>query len=198
MEKKPTYEELEIRVKELEKDELDRKRASDVLVESEPQFQEKLDLNLMSNGGMDAVTLNLADIIDTQAIQSLMDDFFSLTNIGVAILDLQGKILVATGWQDICTQFHRIHPEASKNCLKSDLELSNSVEPGTFKLYRCENNMWDMATPITVGEKRVGNLYLGQFLFESETPDLEVFRSQAQKYGFDEKKYLAALEKVPR
>ena len=171
---KPTYEELEQRVKELEKAEFKRKRAAN------------------------AVTLNLTDIIDTQAIQSLMDDFFSLTNIGVAILDLNGKVLVATGWQDICTQFHRVHPESCRNCLESDLELSNGVEPRTFRLYRCQNNMWDMATPITVGNKHIGNLYLGQFLFEAETPDLDVFRFQAQKFGFNEEEYLAALERVPR
>ena len=198
MAKKLTHEELEQRVKELEKAEFERKNAVDVLRESEQRFQKRLDSNLLPNGDADAVTLNLADIIDTRAIQSMMDDFFNLTNIGIAFLDLHGKILVATGWQDICTRFHRIHSESCRNCLESDLELSNGVEPGTFRLYRCKNNMWDMATPITVDDKHVGNLYLGQFLFEDETPDLEVFRSQAQKYEFNEEKYLAALERVPR
>jgi len=195
---KPTYEELEQRVKELEKAEFDRKKAVGVLGKSEPRIRKKLDGNRLPNGDPDVVTLDLATIIDIRAIQSMMDDFFNLTDIGIAILDLQGKVLVATGWQDICIQFHRTHPESCKNCMESDLELSNGVEPGTFRLYRCQNNMWDMATPITVGDKHVGNLYLGQFLFEEETPDLEVFRSQAQKYGFNEREYLAALERVPR
>jgi PAS domain S-box-containing protein len=194
---KPTYEELEQRVKELEQTEFARKRDLDELRESEPRTLKKLD-DRLPNGDPDATTLNLTDIIDIQAIQSMMDDFFNLTNIGIAIIDLHGKILVATGWQDICTQFHRKHPESCKSCLESDLELSNGIEPGTFRVYRCQNNMWDMATPITVGDKHVGNLYLGQFLFEAETPDLEVFRSQAQKYGFNEGEYLAALERVPR
>ena len=197
MTKKPTYEELEQRVKELEQAEFARKRDLDELRESEPRTLKKLD-DRLPNGDPDATTLNLTNIIDIQAIQSMMDDFFNLTNIGIAIIDLHGKILVATGWQDICTQFHRKHPESCKNCLESDLELSNGIEPGTFRVYRCQNNMWDMATPITVGDKHVGNLYLGQFLFEAETPDLEVFRSQAQKYGFNEGEYLAALERVPR
>ena len=197
MTKKPTYEELEQRVKELEQAEFARKRDLDELRESEPRTLKKLD-DRLPNGDPDATTLNLTNIIDIQAIQSMMDDFFNLTNIGIAILDLHGKILVATGWQDICTQFHRKHPESCKNCLESDLELSNGIEPGTFRVYRCQNNMWDMATPITVSDKHVGNLYLGQFLFEAETPDLEVFRSQAQKYGFNEGEYLAALERVPR
>ena len=107
MAKKPTYEELEQRVKELEKADFERKRAVDVLRESEPQFQKKLDSSLLPNGDADAVTLNLTDIIDIQAIQSMMDDFFNLTNIGIAILDLQGKILVATGWQYSNNQIHK-------------------------------------------------------------------------------------------
>ena len=45
---------------------------------------------------------DLEVVINVQAIQSLMDDFYELTSIGIAILDLNGKILVATGWQDIC------------------------------------------------------------------------------------------------
>lgn len=58
--------------------------------------------------GRDVV--DLKDIVDIDAIQAMMDDFFRLTKIGVAIVDLKGNVLVATGWQDICTQFHRRHP----------------------------------------------------------------------------------------
>jgi signal transduction histidine kinase/ActR/RegA family two-component response regulator len=143
-------------------------------------------------------SIELMDIIDVNAIQSMMDDFFHLTKIGVAILDMKGNILVATGWQDICTQFHRKHPETLKNCIESDLELSAGVAPGSFKAYRCKNNMWDIATPIVVGGIHMGNLYLGQFFYDGEMPDVEWFRSRANRYGFDETAYLAALERVPR
>ena len=142
--------------------------------------------------------LALADVLDVAVVQALMDDFYALTRIGVGILDLDGRVLVATGWQDICTGFHRAHPEACQSCHESDLELSRGIEPGTFKLYRCKNSMWDMATPIAVGERHLGNLFLGQFLFDDEKPDLEVFRAQARRFGFDEAEYLAALERVPR
>ncbi len=76
--------------------------------------------------------------------------------------------------------------------------LSAGVARGAYTIYRCKNNMWDIATPIVIAGKRVGNLFLGQFFFEDETPDYEVFRRQAQRYGFDEQEYLAALEDVPR
>ena len=174
----------------------ERKRAEEAIKGSEARVRMKLEAILSPEG--DIGTLGLGDVIDVQAIQALMDDFFSLTNIGVGIIDLKGRVLVATGWQEICTKFHRAHPETCKYCVESDTELSGSLEEGSFKLYRCMNNMWDIATPIIVGGKHLGNLFLGQFLFEEESPDYEIFRAQARQYGFDEQEYLAALDRVPR
>jgi len=196
MASKPTYEQLEKRVLELEQRENALKRAMESLTENEKHAPFATESIFSPETDVD--TLKLSNIIDAQAVQAMMGDFFELTNIGIAILDSSGTILVATGWQDICTQFHRKHPETRQNCLKSDLELSKGVESGTFRLYRCKNNMWDMATPIIVGGKRLGNLYLGQFFFEDEVPDLEVFREQAKKYNFDEKEYMEAFDRVPR
>ncbi len=170
--------------------------ANQKLQESEAQVRKKLSAIIEADG--DIGELELSNIMDTEVLQSLMEDFYRVTDIGVAILDLKGKILVATGWQDICTQFHRVHGETRKYCEESDIEFSRGIEPGTYKLYRCRNNMWDMATPLMVGGRHVGNLFLGQFLFDDEHLDLEAFRAQAQRYGFDEQKYLAALDRVPR
>ncbi len=155
-------------------------------------------LETTAEKGVGGQNFDLAGIVDIDAIQSLMDEFFRLTNIGVAIMDMAGNVLVATGWQDICVKFHRVHPQTLKNCRESDLKLSNGVAPGTFRLYRCKNNMWDIATPILVGGRKVGNLYLGQFLFEDEALDIETFRLQARTYGFDEDAYIAALRRTPR
>ncbi len=138
------------------------------------------------------------NVIDIQQIQSLMDDFYKLTNVGIAIIDLKGNILVATGWQDICTKFHRVHPDTLRNCIESDMRLTENVNEGEYLVYKCKNNMWDMVTPIVMGGRHVGNLFLGQFLFEDEVPDLAVFKAQAAQYGFDHEEYLAALKMVPR
>ena len=140
----------------------------------------------------------LADILDTQAIQSLMDDFYKLVRMPMAIIDLKGKVLVGKGWQQICTRFHRVHPETRCNCIESDLQLTENISPGEFKLYKCKNNMWDMATPIMVGGEHVGNLFTGQFFFDDEPLDYELFKSQAKRYGFNEEEYIADLECVPR
>ncbi len=121
-----------------------------------------------------------------------------LAQIPMFILDLKGKPLVSVGWQDVCIRFHRATPEACGNCEESDRELSTGVRPGEFKLYKCKNNLWDVVTPIMLGDRQIGNLFSGQFFFKDEGVDREVFRSQARKYGFDEQEYLAALDRVPR
>jgi len=91
-----------------------------------------------------------------------------------------------------------VQPETCKYCIESDTKLSGGVPKGEFRLYKCKNNLWDIATPIFVGGHHVGNLFSGQFFFEEETIDREFFRSQARLYGFSEEGYLAALDTVPR
>jgi PAS domain S-box-containing protein len=129
---------------------------------------------------------------------SPLDDFYKLTHIPMGLNDLKGNVLGGVGWQDICTKFHRVHPEACKHCVESNIKQSMGVAPGEFKLFRCKNNMWDITTPIMIGEQQVGIIFSGQFFFEGESPDYELFRSQARQYGFNEEEYIAALEKVPR
>jgi len=146
--------------------------------------------------GFESVTLS--EILDLQAVQEMMNDFYTLTSVGMAIVDLKGNVLVATGWQDICTKFHRVNPVTCQHCIESDTELSRNSGTGIYRLYKCRNNMWDMSTPITVDEKHLGNLFLGQFFFDDEIPDIELFRNQARQYGFDEDAYLEALSRVPR
>jgi two-component system, sensor histidine kinase and response regulator len=166
------------------------------LAESEGRVRAKLAALLDPAGDLE--TLDLADIVDCHAIQEIMDEFYRLTQIGVGVIDLKGQVLAGTGWQAICTQFHRVHPVTAGNCVESDTLLSRGVAPGAYRTYRCKNGMWEMVTPITVGTKHIGNLFLGQFLFDDEPLDLEGFRAQARRYGFDEAAYLTAYAQVPR
>ncbi len=165
------------------------------LRESEATVRNKLDAILEPDG--DIGTLELADILDPEAMQAMIEEFYGISNIGGAILDVSGKVLASAGWQDICAKFHRVHPDAAKNCLESDLVLAKGIPAGTFRPYHCKNNMWDMATPIEVDGKHLGNIYIGQFFFDDEAIDYDLFREQARRYGFDETEYLAALDRVP-
>lgn len=164
--------------------------------QEEVAISDKLPQSIDPEG--DIGTFELADIIDTKILQSIMEDFYQLTGMLGAVLDISGKVLVAVGWQDICTKFHRCNPESFKNCVESDTILTDNVPEGTFKAYRCKNNMWDMVTPLIVGGRHVGNVFIGQFFYADEVPDVELFRKQARLYGFDEREYMAALDRVPR
>ena len=149
---------------------------------------QQLDSALASDS--DIGVQNLANLIDADALQSMMDDLYAVTKIGFAVIDLKGNVLAATGWQDICTKFHRANPQTLWNCLESDLMLTQGVAPGEFRTYKCKNNMWDIVTPIVIGKNHVGNLFSGQFFFDDETIDRTQFAQQAERFGFDKDAYL--------
>jgi PAS domain S-box-containing protein len=160
--------------------------------------QKDLNEKVQESGSKEIANVELAEIIDIQTIQSLIDDFYELTHIPIGLRDLKNIVLAGAGFQDICSKFHRAHPETCKHCIESIVEQSRNILPGEYKLYRCKNNMWDILTPIMVSNQHVGNIIAGQFIFDDEPLDYELFRSQARKYGFNEEEYITALEKVPR
>ena len=145
-----------------------------------------------------APVVDLADVLDTKEVQLIMDDFYALTGIGIAIIDMSGRVLVETGWQEICTEFHRRNPETRRYCIESDTQLTKGVNPHSYKLYKCKNGMWDVATPIMLGDRQIGNIFTGQFFFDDEKIDYNFFKNQAEKYGFNQDSYLAALSRVPK
>ena len=139
----------------------------------------------------------LEELVDTRELHSMLKDYFRLTGIPVAISRTDGKNLIAVGKSDICSKFHRNHPETFKHCKESETYLSSGVPPGEFKIYRCKNNMWDVVTPIVIEGKHLANIFTGRFFFAEDEVDYEFFRSQARKHGFDEEAYMKELQKVP-
>lgn len=144
-----------------------------------------------------AAAKDLARIIDAPSVQALMDDFYALTDLPIGLIDLQDRVLVGTGWQDVCTKFHRVHPDTLACCEESDLKLTEGVERGEFRAYKCKNGMWDVVTPLFVGDAHVGNIFVGQFRYDDEEFDLDFFRQQAERYGFDVDAYVEAARSIP-
>lgn len=142
-----------------------------------------------------------AEIVDIPSLQRLMENLWRASGIPVGIIDPDGTVLVATGWQPICTEFHRRHPEALKRCQESDayiggcIERGEGPEEGGYVEYLCRNGLVDVAVPILIDGRHLANLFLGQFLYA--TPEEEYFRTQARRYGFAEEAYLEALRAVP-
>jgi two-component system, cell cycle sensor histidine kinase and response regulator CckA len=138
----------------------------------------------------------LQDLIDIRHFQELQDRLNEIYSFPSAIIDNDGNILTATAWQEICTNFHRKNKDAERLCLQSDQYIQDHLhEANPAVTYRCPHGLVDNATPITIDGVHYGNFFTGQFFLEE--PDLEFFRDQAQKYGFDEQAYLEAVKKVP-
>jgi len=138
----------------------------------------------------------LEDLIDIPLFQNLQEKLNVIYSFPSAIIDNDGKILTAVAWQDICTKFHRINTECEKECIKSDRYILQHIsEANPAVSYQCPHGLIDNATPIIIDGKHLGNFFTGQFFLEK--PDPEFFKEQAKKYGFNEKEYLQAVEKVP-
>ncbi|MBF0339726.1 MAG: PocR ligand-binding domain-containing protein [Magnetococcales bacterium] len=144
--------------------------------------------------------ITLADLVDPRHIQSMAEALHRVSGIPIGIIGVDGTILVATGWQEICTRFHRAHPVCQKRCLASDhyiLDQVATLPPDGVIEYKCLNGMWDLAIPILVDGAHLATCFLGQFFYEHEIPDRTAFLKQAEEFGFDPVEYLAALDKVP-
>jgi signal transduction histidine kinase/DNA-binding response OmpR family regulator len=153
----------------------------------------------MNNHGTQTVEqplLRFSDLIDVAMAQELMDGYYAVTGIPTGIIDGEGHVWTATGWLDICTKFHRINPETAKLCRESDTYIAHHLHTGQpYVSYCCAHGLTDVASPIVVAGQHVAQVMTGQLFLEE--PDVEFFREQAHRYGFDEQAYLRALAQVP-
>ncbi len=143
--------------------------------------------------------ISFVQLVDIEHIRQLLEAQYRITGILSAILDTDENILVAVGWQDICTRFHRVHPGACARCRESDAYIKAHLQyfNGEYLDYRCKNGLRDVAVPIIIGGAHLATLFTGQFFYDDEKPDMEYFRAQAEKFGFDTGDYLEALGRVP-
>lgn len=147
--------------------------------------------------GSDDVDYDIKDILNADEFQRIADLFYNSFDIPLAILDTKGNILVAVGWVDACTKFHRVNPESCVNCHESDNFLNNKLKTGEYRAYKCKNGLNDVVTPIVVNNKHIANLFIGQFFAENEVIDEQFFINQAHKYNYDVDAYMDAIHRVP-
>ena len=139
----------------------------------------------------------LSELVDVAKLQQMLDSLYASSKIPSAIIDNESNVLTASGWQDICTKFHRANPITEAQCRVSDtFILSHIHEMKPYVMYKCPHGLIDTATPIVIGGRHLANTFTGQLLLDE--PDIDFFKAQAKKYGFDEQAYLEALAKVPR
>ncbi|WP_167505723.1 PocR ligand-binding domain-containing protein [Desulfosediminicola flagellatus] len=142
--------------------------------------------------------LQLSELIDVAAVQKMVEAHYASAGMPIGIIDaVDGSVLVAAGWQDICLKFHRAHPDSLAGCQESDRYIHSRLTLGKACKYKCTHGLWDIGIPIVVSGKHLATLFFGQFFYEDEVPDKVFFSNQAKTFGYDLAGYLAALDAVP-
>ena len=146
---------------------------------------------------MDTKSFALQDLLDVEALRALLEHFSQATGIATALVSHpEQAVLITTGWQDICTQFHRAAPGTAGYCLASNQRLTEHLSPdNTANIEQCQNGLVDGATPIIIRGTHVASLYIGQVFLAA--PDEAAFRARAELHGFNREAYLAAMRAVP-
>lgn len=138
----------------------------------------------------------LKELLDIPRLQTLLESLDDLHSVPSAIIDRDGNILAATGWQSICTQFHRVNSRTKAICIESDTRIQDKLNrKKPFVVYKCPMGLVDAASPIIIEGEHLGNVFTGQFFLEP--PDEQQFIGQAQRYGFNQTAYLEAMRQVP-
>lgn len=141
----------------------------------------------------------LRNILDIPTLQKMLDSLWRATGIPHGIIDEQGEVLVETGWQELCRQYHCKNPDVGQRCLLnwvSNQGTDGCEFPGREPVeFICESGLVNIALPILFEDHYLGLLFVGQLLYEP--PNVEHFREQAVRCGFDPAVYLKLLANVP-
>jgi DNA-binding CsgD family transcriptional regulator/ligand-binding sensor protein len=142
------------------------------------------------------MTYKLSQLLDVGQVQKFTDLLHKTTGISISVVNPDGTVLADSGMQEICRHFHRVSPETRQHCRRSGTNIAFKPITGReYSIEKCKNGLVDAAAPITVLGQYAGNLVAGQFLVEQ--PDIEFFKRQALRSGFDESRYIKSLSKVP-
>lgn len=139
------------------------------------------------------------ELVNLTKLKNLLQSHHGFSGMEYGLFDTNEDCLLAVGWQDICTQFHRVHPVSCARCRESDAYVKQHLQgiAGEFLEYRCKNGMVHVALPIMVAGRHLATFFTGQFFYDNDLPDRAFFINQAGELGFDQATYLAALDRVP-
>jgi two-component system, sensor histidine kinase len=137
----------------------------------------------------------LTELFDLAKLQKLLDSFYRVTGVSVAIIDTAGVLVVSSTRPALCSQFYDAFPESAHSCRLSRAFLQDEVFENQPVINLCPHGLLDAAEPIIINNERLGALLIGQVF--AEQPDLDFYRQEAERYGFDLTEFLQVLSSVP-
>lgn len=139
----------------------------------------------------------IKDLIDIDRLRSLFEELSGVTGISTGFVSYpEQELLIATGWRNICRNFHLECEDAALHCKESRLNLTIQCNNlNELNIRACGLGLVEGATPVFIMGRHAGSLFTGPVLLEK--PDIKRFKKQAEIYGFEQKDYLDALGDVP-
>jgi PAS domain S-box-containing protein len=184
---KLTYEELEQRVMQLEKDNSEFKRLEESLKNRIVALT--LPLNDYANIAFD-------ELFNIDDIQRIQDEFAKVTGVASIITHTDGTPITApSNFCRLCKDIIRKTDKGLANCFKSD-SLIGRLHPGGPIILPCTSGgLWDAGAGITVGGRHIANWLIGQVRDEFQTEDKML--EYANEIGASEKDMVEAFREVP-
>ncbi len=139
----------------------------------------------------------LSDLVNLEQVRRLLYLTHRAMGVPAGIVDPCGTPILSVGAQEICRDFHWTHPETRRRCHGMDARLGRETATEGYTPYRCQNGLWHIAMPLVIQGTHYATLFLGQFFYDDEPVNTDLFRRRARELGFDEEKYLSALARVP-
>ena len=144
----------------------------------------------------DKKKLSLTDLIDVELLQTIQNAFSRLTGYAALVTDADGTAVTeGTNFSDFCTNYIRANPEGRALCELCDKYGAHQAHiNGESSYYYCHTGLIDFAAPIVI-EGHVVGCFIGGQVGTKEIP-YEKLITDADKFGVDREKYLAAAKKI--
>lgn len=134
----------------------------------------------------------LRQLFDLEKLQGLIDNFSLIIGVACAIVDEKDELVITSGWENLCTKYHRNYPESAMYCRKSNAILNEKLRDGKPASEKCLLGLIDAALPIIINDEYLGAFYIGQYF--REKPDIKYFIQQAQKFGYNFEEYISEVQ----
>lgn len=138
---------------------------------------------------------SVRDLLDTDLLQRIQDDFSNIADVASIIYDLEGIPLTKpSNFSDYC-KLIRSTPKGLKNCMNSDVELAKAVNGDEGAALVCmSGRLMDGIAPIIVEGQQIAGWGMGQVLFEDLDEDW--IRWYALDIGVSENELVAGYNKL--
>lgn len=152
-------------------------------------------IRILNGGELDLSVLEIKDVLDIDMLQKFQDNFAESMNIASVTVDRNGNpVTRPSSYTSLCQYTHSTKigdDRCAESHKRGGEEATRTKKP---YIYKCHAGLIDFAAPITIEGESIGTILGGQILYEK--PEKLEFRKIAKEIGFNEDRYVEALEQI--